>query len=60
MCLKRILKAVDAQANDPSLWFIPKYVSEDILQKALRDLHRVIEEDDSNALRRIIEQAKDV
>jgi len=36
-------KIVDEQAKDEGLWFIPEYVTEDLLQKALRRLHREIE-----------------
>jgi hypothetical protein len=38
-----IKAVVDEQANDESLWFIPETITEDILQRALRRLHEVIE-----------------
>ncbi len=38
--LKKIVKE---QAEDESLWFIPSLITEDILQRALRRLHAVIE-----------------
>jgi hypothetical protein len=34
---------VDEQANDDGLWFIHETITEDILQRALRRLHEVIE-----------------
>lgn len=34
---------VDKQAADPSLWFQHRYITEDILQRALRTLHAAIE-----------------
>jgi hypothetical protein len=38
-----IKAVVDEQADDDGLWFIPVTITEDILQKALRRLHAVIE-----------------
>jgi hypothetical protein len=38
-----IKAVVDEQANDDGLWFIPVTITEDILQRALRRLHAVIE-----------------
>lgn len=43
--LEKIQKVVDEQAEDESLWFIPRYITEDLLQRALRRLHAVIEGD---------------
>ena len=50
-----IKKAVDAQAEDPSLWFVARTITEQYLQQALRNLHRVIESGDLEALDNIIE-----
>jgi len=38
-----IQRVVDEQAKDEGLWFQPVYISEDILQRALRRLHEVID-----------------
>lgn len=38
-----IKAVVDEQAHDESLWFVPVTITEDILQRALRRLHEVIE-----------------
>jgi len=54
-----IKKAIDSQAKDRSLWFIAEYCTEAYLQKSLRLLHRVIEDNDSAALDAIIKQSKD-
>jgi hypothetical protein len=35
---------VDEQAEDAGLWFIARTASEDYLQRALRELHKVIED----------------
>ncbi len=40
-----IRKVVDEQAEDEGLWFVPVTITEDILQRALRRLHAVIEDD---------------
>lgn len=37
------VKVVNEQASDERLWFEPEYLTEDILQKALRRLHAAIE-----------------
>lgn len=50
-----IKRAVSAQANDEGLWFVATTATEDYLQAALRDLHKVIEDKDYHALRRIEE-----
>lgn len=34
---------VAEQAEDEGLWFQPKYITEDYLQKALRRLHAAVE-----------------
>jgi hypothetical protein len=34
---------VNEQAEDERLWFLPKYITEDYLQRALRRLHAAIE-----------------
>jgi hypothetical protein len=44
--LEKILAFVEAQSNDPGLWFEAEYISEAYLQKALRQLHGVIEGED--------------
>jgi hypothetical protein len=43
--LAEIRVLVDKQADDSGLWFDNKYITEDYLQCALRDLHHVIEEE---------------
>lgn len=43
--MDRILAVVSTQAEDEKLWFVAKYITESGLQSALRDLHRVIEND---------------
>lgn len=62
--LEMILKAVEAQANDATLWCAnfpgePFSISigEAYMQQALRNLHRVIEDNDPTALQDIINQA---
>jgi hypothetical protein len=57
--IKAIQEAVEAQAEDESLWFVGVSIGEAYLQQALRDLHRVIETGDADALIRILEQAKE-
>ncbi len=42
---EKVMQVVNEQANDVGLWFIPVYITEDILQRALRRLHAVIEGD---------------
>lgn len=37
------MQVVKEQAEDEGLWFVPRYISEDILQKALRRLHEAVE-----------------
>jgi len=41
--IKTVLKLVDKQADDEKLWFSPKYITEDNLQRALRNLHSAVE-----------------
>tara|TARA_R100000306_G_scaffold62433_1_gene70102 strand:- start:1238 stop:1381 length:144 start_codon:yes stop_codon:yes gene_type:complete len=36
---------VQKQAEDAGLWFEPVYVTEDYLQRALRELHSAVEKD---------------
>lgn len=36
---------VHRQAKDYALWFIPIHITEDVLQKALRELHAVVEQE---------------
>ncbi|HVM95121.1 MAG TPA: hypothetical protein VMT89_01975 [Candidatus Acidoferrales bacterium] len=40
-CAQRL---VDDQANDEGLWFEHVYITEDTLQRALRNLHSAIED----------------
>jgi len=55
-----IKAAVNAQAHDETLWFINVSAAEAYLQQALRDLHRVIENDDIDALEKIIIRSADL
>jgi 2-methylisocitrate lyase-like PEP mutase family enzyme len=41
--IEEIQAVVDEQAEDEGLWFIARTITEDILQRALRRLHEVIE-----------------
>jgi len=41
--LENALRLVELQAKDEGLWFIPNFITEDHLQQALRQLHKVIE-----------------
>ena len=56
-----LLKAVEAQANDETLWALPidrlPTIHEAYHAQSLRWLHRVIEEDDQEALAKICGQA---
>lgn len=54
-----LINAVEAQAQDKTIWFVAETVTEAYLQQSLRWLHRVIEENDPEALKKIIAQAKD-
>jgi hypothetical protein len=40
-----IREVVSRQAEDEGLWFKPQLITEDYLQKALRKLHAVIDDD---------------
>jgi hypothetical protein len=40
-----ILELVNEQAEDESLWFEAQYITEALLQQALRDLHTAIEDE---------------
>ena len=44
MTLEELRKIVDKQADDWLLWFDAVYITEDYLQKALRELHAAIED----------------
>ena len=43
--LARVRKVVAEQAEDDGIWFSPETATEDYLQRALRRLHAVIEND---------------
>jgi hypothetical protein len=45
ICLRRILAVVQAQAEDPGLWFEAATAPEAYLQQEVRRLHAVIEEE---------------
>lgn len=53
-----LLKAVEAQAEDETIWTKPHSVNEAYLLQSLRWLHRVIEQNDLNALKSIVDQSK--
>lgn len=57
--LEMIQKAINAQAEDQSLWFHADHITEAYIQQSLRWLHRVIEDGDERALNSILEQAED-
>lgn len=44
--LAKIQNKVNEQADDKGLWFIANKATEDYLQRGLRDLHRVIEQEE--------------
>lgn len=48
--LEIILKAIKYQCEDPGIWCVPTYIETAYVQQALRDLHRVIEDGDLDAL----------
>lgn len=50
--LEMIKLAVEYQAKDPAIWN-PQTIGEAYLVQALRDLHRVIEDQDEQALANI-------
>lgn len=45
----KIKELVDLQAEDEGLWFIAETVTEAYVQNALRELHRVIEDNQESA-----------
>lgn len=64
--LEKITKAVNAQANDGSLWAVNMPgkpfcvgIGEAYIQQSLRWLHYVIEDGDDAAMNSIIEQSKE-
>jgi hypothetical protein len=57
--LKMIHEAVNAQAEDETLWLMDQTIGEAYLTQSLRWLHRVIESGDMEALAKIIAQSKD-
>ena len=57
--IKLVSQAVEAQANDETLWVLDPSIGEAYMQQSLRWLHRVIEDGDEAALASIIEQAED-
>lgn len=40
-----VRELVGHQVEDEGLWFKPQYITEDYLQKALRELHAIIDDD---------------
>lgn len=54
-----IRNAVEAQANDQTLWSLRPTVHEAYVLQSLRWLHRVIEDRDDEALSSIIAQSED-
>jgi len=44
MIKDKLQELVDEQAEDEGLWFIAKYITESMLQQALRKLHKEIED----------------
>ncbi|RJP50499.1 MAG: hypothetical protein C4586_05810 [Anaerolineaceae bacterium] len=53
-----VLKAVEAQAEDETLWCTDVTVAEAYMQQSLRWLHALIEENDMEAFRKIVSQSK--
>ena len=53
-----LLSAVEAQANDETLWLDGGSVGEAYALQSLRWLHSVIEENDLDALKAIVNQSK--
>jgi len=51
--IQMILNAVSAQALDKTIWFEAQTATEAYLQKSLRDLHKVIKDGDTNAMKSI-------
>lgn len=54
--LEMIKKAVDAQSEDETIWFVANHIGEAHLQQSLRWLHRVIEYGNEDALQSILKQ----
>ncbi len=54
-----VIQALEFQARDPHIWSHGNTATEIYLLQALRDLHRVIESNDLEALKRIVERAED-
>lgn len=52
-----IKQAVEAQANDETLWFLDPSIEGAYLQQSLRWLHKLIEENDEQSLTDIINQS---
>lgn len=52
-----LLKAVEAQANDETLWN-PTHIGDAYTTQSLRWLHQVIEENDEKALKKILGQSE--
>lgn len=46
--IKRIKNLVDKQAEDEGLWYNARYITEDYLQRELRKLHKIIEDEFEN------------
>lgn len=53
-----VLKAVEAQAEDETLWCTDVTVAEAYIQQSLRWLHALIEDNDMDAFKRIVSQSK--
>ena len=41
----RAMIVADKQAENDALWFMPEYATEDYIQKQLRYLHAILEDD---------------
>ena len=41
---ERVKKIVNQQAERYDLWFMPLHITEDVLQRALREVHTAVEE----------------
>lgn len=52
-----VISVIREQAEDGGLWFVAETITEDILQRALRRLHAVIEGDSSPSIRGLTEGA---
>ena len=49
--MTKAMEIVELQAEDYGLWFTPVYCTEDYLQKALRELHAAIEQDNRERIK---------